>query len=578
MKLRISTIFLIALLLISQGLLVAGQGDVPREETLILGSDLTSNVAADEIFNPYLPAVQRSRGMLQLMEEQLFYTNYETNELMPWLATGYEANDDFTEYTISLRDGVKWSDGEAFTADDFVFTINMLQENPELRGAAGITRSVASIAALDDLTVKITLNDPNPRYIQLSWAVRIHSSPPILPEHIWADQDPTTFNNYDPEQGWPVFTGPYTLTSTSPEQVVYDRHDDWWGAQTGFADLPAPRRVIIVTAGVDEVVAARIQNNEVDSVAALSANTLVTVQSRNANVIGWTDESPYGYTDPCPFYLEFNTAHEPWDDPDMRAALSYVIDRDIVANVAYEGQGLAALFLFPAYTGLMNFLDSMSDVFADSAYHYDPAASAAILEGKGYTMQDGRWVDADGNPIVIDFLMLGFNVGPSWGRSIQILSQQFEDGGFEVAVSDLDFGPYWERANQGHWGVRMAWSCGSITEPYRTLANFHSDLVMPVGETASRNFGRWDNPEYSALVDQLGTMAPSDEGYFDLAREAMALFLADVPAIGLQQQLRVNPFNTTYWVGWPTAEDNYVNPQSWWSTAAVIIHNLQPAG
>ena len=551
---------------------------VPREDTLILGSDLTSNVAADDIFNPYLPGVQRSLGQAQLMEEMLFYTNYETNELMPWLATGYEANDDFTEYTISLREGVTWSDGEAFTADDFVFTVNMMKANPELRGAAGIDRAIASIAALDDLTVKLALNNPNPRYIQQAWSVRISNSPVIVPEHIWADQDPSSFNNFDLDMGWPVFTGPYALTSSNQEQRIYDRRDDYWGVETGFTDEPAPRRVIVVTAGVDEVVAARIQNNEVDSLAALSANTLVTVQSRNPNVIGWTDESPYGYTDPCPFYLEFNTTAEPWDDADMRAALSYVIDRDLVANVAFEGQGLAALFLFPAYTGLMNFLDSMSDVFAESAYHYDPAASAAILEGKGYAMQDGRWVDAEGSPIVIDFLMLGFNIGPSWGRSIQILSQLFEDGGFEVKVSDLDFGPYWERANQGHWGVRMAWSCGSITEPHATLANFHRDHVKPVGEGASRNFGRWDNAEYSALVDELGTMAPSDEGYFDLAREAMAHFLADVPAIGLQQQLRVNPFNTTYWTHWPTADNNYVNPQSWWSTAAMIIHSLERAG
>ena len=153
--------------------------------------DLTSNVAADDIFNPYLPAVQRSRGMAQVMEEMLFYTNYETNELVPWLATGYEANDDFTEYTVTLRDGVKWSDGEAFNADDFVFTVNMLKNTPELLHAAGIASPIASIEALDDLTVKITLNDPNPRYIELSWAVRISSSPPILPEHIWADKDPT---------------------------------------------------------------------------------------------------------------------------------------------------------------------------------------------------------------------------------------------------------------------------------------------------------------------------------------------------------------------------------------------------
>ena len=52
----------------------------------------------------------------------------------------------------------------------------------------------------------------------------------------------------------------------------------------------------------------------------------MTVQSRNPNVISWTDDSPYGYTDPGPFYLEFNTTQEAWDDPNMRAALSYVIE------------------------------------------------------------------------------------------------------------------------------------------------------------------------------------------------------------------------------------------------------------
>ena len=108
MKVRIRVLCLIVAALVCPALMVYGQSEAPREETLILGSDLTSNVAADEIRNPYLPAAQRSPGMTQLLEETLFYTNCATNELMPWLATGYDANDDFTEYTISLRDGVTW--------------------------------------------------------------------------------------------------------------------------------------------------------------------------------------------------------------------------------------------------------------------------------------------------------------------------------------------------------------------------------------------------------------------------------------------------------------------------------------
>ena len=61
-----------------------------------------------------------------------------------------------------------------------------------------------------------------------------------LPEHIWADQDPLTFTNYDPDQGWPVFSGPYTLLSTSDNEFVFQRDDDWWGVAVGFKDLRAP--------------------------------------------------------------------------------------------------------------------------------------------------------------------------------------------------------------------------------------------------------------------------------------------------------------------------------------------------
>lgn len=102
----VRTAYLIALSLISQGILLFGQGDAPSEETRVLGLDRTGHVTADDILHPYLPAVQRSLGMSQWMEEMLFNISHETNELVPWLAIGYETNDDFTEYAISSRDGV----------------------------------------------------------------------------------------------------------------------------------------------------------------------------------------------------------------------------------------------------------------------------------------------------------------------------------------------------------------------------------------------------------------------------------------------------------------------------------------
>ena len=68
----------------------------------------------------------------------------------------------------------------------------------------------------------------------------------IVPEHIFKGQDPQTFTNFDLAKGWPVVTGPYKLVYSDPQQKIWDRRDDWWGAKTGFHPLPAPERMIFL--------------------------------------------------------------------------------------------------------------------------------------------------------------------------------------------------------------------------------------------------------------------------------------------------------------------------------------------
>ncbi|MEZ4674811.1 MAG: ABC transporter substrate-binding protein [Caldilineaceae bacterium] len=142
-------------------------------------------------------------------------------------------NDDFTVVTIPLREGIKWSDGEPFTADDIVFTINMLKENTTLSYASTVV-DVENAEAVDELTVQITLAKPDPRFIVNAFGVRIWGAVRIVPKHIWEGQDPNTFNNFDLDKGWPVWTGPYKLVKATSTEFVFDRRDDWWAAETGF--------------------------------------------------------------------------------------------------------------------------------------------------------------------------------------------------------------------------------------------------------------------------------------------------------------------------------------------------------
>ena len=211
--------------------------DVPREETVVF--DLDRTIKDPDNFNPFTPGTKREHGAHQTMWEPLFILNYQTGELEPWLAESIESNEAFDEWTLTLKEGVTWSDGEAFDADDVVFTLEMVRGSEELadREASAIRSQVASVEKVDARTVTMTLNAPNPRFGAENFGVRIVTSLLIMPEHVWAGEDPATFA-FNP----PIGTGPYTFVSAATNRAVWTRNDDWWGAATGFREQLLPSR------------------------------------------------------------------------------------------------------------------------------------------------------------------------------------------------------------------------------------------------------------------------------------------------------------------------------------------------
>ncbi len=243
---------------------------------------------------------------------------------MPWQAESYAFNDTFDEVTIKLRDGVKWSDGVPFTADDVVFTMNMLKENSANLGNWGGNAKtwVKDIVAVDPLTVKITLTATNPSYVTNMFGARVYWTNQIVPKHIWEGKDPATFTNYDPAQGWPGFDLALSAGFGQQPGNRVARRDNWWGAETGFKKLPAPKRVIFTSAGNEERRTAMLINNELDTAYAIGKSSFETVHQRNPQVVTWFKEMPYAYTDAGPRIIGFNNAIPPFDNALVRRAVS----------------------------------------------------------------------------------------------------------------------------------------------------------------------------------------------------------------------------------------------------------------
>jgi peptide/nickel transport system substrate-binding protein len=89
--------------------------------------------------------------------------------------------------------------------------------------------------------------------------------------------------------------------------------------------------------------------------------------------------------------------------------------------------------------------------------------------------------------------------------------------------------------------------------------------------------GRWNNKEYTDLVNQIGSLVPGDPKIAALTHDALEIFQRELPAIPLYQQLRLVPYNTTYWTNWPTKENNYYHPPNWWMSFLRVVTEIKPS-
>jgi len=565
--------------LLASGLaLAAGMGlaqEVAREDTVIL--DLDRTIKDPENFNWFTPGTKRMHGAHQTMWEPLFILNYATGDLDPWLALEANSDEEAKVWTIALRDGVEWSDGEAFNADDVIFTVNMALENAEIssREAATLRAQVASVEKLDDLTVRFTLNEGNPRFVVENFGVRIFGSFLIMPEHVWAGEDPATFAFYPP-----IGTGPYTYTSGATNRMIWDRNDDWWGAKTGFMDLPAPQRVVFVETGGEERRAQLMAANQLDAAQNVSVGTFEAIRAQNPAVTAWYDDYPYAAADPCARQLEINTTIEPWTDPSLRRAVNHIINRQQIANIAAEGATTPSRTMFAEYGSMAPFIDAVVAAGHGLSPSADVAAGQALIEAAGYTMGDDGIYEKDGAPLEVAIHVN--SASTEYTRTIDVIVEQLNRAGIAASSVPVENGVFWgEVLPFGSYEMSYSWlSCGSVNEPWASMGRYTVKDVVPVGERSPgfNNTARWDDASaqaYSEIVDAMASKALGDPEVPGMVAEAYGHLSEGMPFIPLVQSFKLLPMNETYWTGWPTSDNYYNHPFFWWNTAHQIIHNLE---
>ena len=584
MKARSILFVLLVVMFAAISFTAVGQ-DVAREDTVIFDIDGPAGAVANfDQMNYMLPNNHRNKGLHQAVAEPLFILNYETGEIMPWLAESMSSNDTLDVWTLNLREGAEWADGHPFDSGDVVFSIGLLlnDETASLSYAGNVQTWIESVEAVDDLTVQFNLTQPNPRFQLDFFSVRIWGGINMLPEHVWADKDPYTFNNFDPDQGWPMGTGPYVLTSANETTWVYDRNDDWWGAKTGVFKLPEPQRALWVVTGNDQIRTTMAVANELDSIMDVTLGAFEAMQAQNDNIFAWVEGMPFVWLDPCPRQLSFQTQRAPWDNPEMRWAINHAISRDQVIEIAYEGVTIPSRTLYVEYGAMFPFIDAIEDAGMAFDSGSDLDAAAALLEKNGYSRNDdGRWVDGDGNALSLEIQV---HEGFIEKRRITTnLVEQLQRFGIDARAAVIA-GPTWgDNKRFGNYEATTDWdACGSINEPWASLDRYTSRWWVELGERSSgNNHVRWDgmnNEAYSELVGQLGSLPLGHPDSIDLVVEAYGYLYEDLPFIPLNQATKLIPFNSTYWDGWPTSDNNWNHPATWWQSTHQFFQEITKAG
>lgn len=398
----------------------------------------------------------------------------------PYLLDSWKASDDLKTWTLLLKQGIKFNNGQELTADDVVFNIKRwLDPNTKSSMLSAMSyMDGTGVEKTDKYTVTLHLNDPTI----------------FLPDNLAQYQAcivPATFGGDITKE--PIGTGPFTMVEYVPtERAHLKARTDYWQMGADGKPLPYLDEIVMVMLGEDQAAyVAALQSGQVDTIC---EPTVATWEAVKDNTQQFTIVStPTAATR----VLRMRADQDPWTKNEVRQALKYCHNRDKILQLALQGQGVVG--------NDSHATEANSDYTPLDPYPFDTAKSKALLAQAGYP--DGVTVE--------------LTVPSDWPESMayaQALKEDAAAGGFTINLKTMPASQYWDGWTDFNMGITW-WSHRSQALMTMGLA-YTAD--PKTGKPGAWNESHWIDDEFSKTLTQaVGTL--------DLtARKALVLQLEKI--------------------------------------------------
>ncbi len=453
--------------------------------------------------------------------------NFKADDLapVPDIATSWSASPDGTTWTYKLRTDMQWSDGEALTADDVVYTLTRARDE-EWANFYPFVSGFTDITAPDASTVVVTSAEPNPNlpFIPVY----------ILPEHVWKKYDKKQVASFPNTN--PVTSGPFRLTE-------WDKGSFWEMTANPdyYAGAPKVGTVRFRVFGNDEAMAGALRNGEVDAVHDLNPQLESTIDGSNVTPVEALDGT---FTQ-----LTMNTGsgpvgngHPALEDPRVRQAIAHAIDKEELVSKVLKGLGQPGQSVSVSVDPKYNLT-----VPADKTYNFDIAQANSILDQAGYakgsngirTMPDGT------DPLKFRFYYPTSN--SVYARDVEFISKWLDQIGIATEVTAKSEDELTPIENTGKFDL-VVWSWTPYVDPSPQLSYLTCGQVPETGDDGRYNDAFWCNQEYDALYEsQRVELDPAQR--IAQIKEAQQILYTEAPYVVLYEPVTLQAYRNDRFTG-----------------------------